>query len=64
MRARVSSLMFSCPRDVGLIAVARRQLAGQGTDGDGDDVNDNDTNTHTRLMALFQDYLVKPVPER
>jgi len=56
--------MFSCPRDVGLIAVARRQLAGQGTDGDGDDVNDNDTNTHTRLMALFQDYLVKPVPER
>ena len=28
----VSSLMFSCPRDVGLIAVARRQVAGQGTD--------------------------------
>ena len=22
--------MFSCPRDVGLIAVARRQVAGQG----------------------------------
>jgi len=25
------SLMLSCPRDVGLIAIARRQLAGQGT---------------------------------
>jgi len=23
--------MFSCPRDVGLIAIARRQVAGQGT---------------------------------
>jgi len=22
------------------------------------------THTHTRLMALFQDYLGKPVPER
>ena len=28
----VASLMFSCPCDVGLIAVARRQVAGQGTD--------------------------------